>query len=118
MLYLFIRWVILAIAIGFTVYLMPGMHFTGNLIGLFILALVFALVNAIVRPIISFLTCPLILLTLGLFVLVINALMLMLTAWLTPMLTIDGFWTAFWASIIIGAISWVLNLFVHDSSRW
>jgi putative membrane protein len=118
MLYLLIRWLISTIAVGLTIYLLPGMQFSGNWIELFIVALVLALVNTIVRPVVTILSCPLIILTLGLFSLVINALMLLLTDWLLPVITIDGFWTAFWASLLISLIAWVLNLFVHDASRW
>ena len=113
--YLLIRWLILTIGVGLTIYLLPGMEFTGNLIQLFLVALVLALINAIVRPVVTVLSCPLVILTLGLFSLVINALMLLLTDWLVPVITIEGFWTAFWASILISLISWVLSLFIHDT---
>jgi putative membrane protein len=118
MLYLLARWVISTIAVGLTIYLIPGMQFSGNWLELFMVALVLALVNTIVRPLLMFLSCPLVLLTLGLFSLVINALMLLLTDWLLAVITIDGFWTAFFASILISLISWLLNLFVHDDSQW
>lgn len=115
LLYLLIRWAIMAISIGVTAWLMPGLTVNGGLLSLFVIALIFGLVNAIVKPIIALLTCPLVLLTLGLFLLVINAGMLLLTAWFTPYLTVNGFWPAFWASIIISIISAVLSMFVTES---
>ena len=90
--YLFLRWVILAIAIALTAWLFP---------------------------IVMLLTCPLVILTLGLFMLVINALMLSLTDWLLPnILTVDGFWTTFFAALVISIISGLLGIFVHDESHW
>jgi len=117
---LLIRWAILAVAIGVTAWLMPGVTVQGSgtdfLINLFLVAGLFGLINAIIRPIVMFFTCPLIILTLGLFTLVINALMLSLTDWLLPeILTVDGFWTTFFAALIIAVISGVLNLFVKDN---
>ena len=117
--YLILRWVILAVAIGVTAWLLPGLQVSGGLWGLIIVAAVFGLVNAVVRPIVALFTCPLIILTLGLFLLVINALMLSLTAWLTPFLSVSGFWTTFFASLIISIISAVLATLLHDDeSHW
>jgi putative membrane protein len=119
MAYLILRWLILAIAIGVTAWLMPGMQVGGGIGGLIIAAAVLGLVNAIIRPIVSFFTCPLIILTLGLFILVINALMLSLTSWLIPdILQVSGFWTTLLASLIISVISGLLTAFLHDESRW
>jgi putative membrane protein len=86
-----------------------------------VIAVVFVLVNAVVRPIVSFLSTPLYILTLGLFILVVNALMLMLTGWLTSFtrwgLTVDGFWTAVWGALIISVATWVMALLVPRSRR-
>jgi putative membrane protein len=117
--YLLLRWLILAIAIGLTAWLLPGIEVSGGLTGLIIAAAVLGLVNAIIRPIVSFFTCPLIILTLGVFILVINALMLALTSWLIPdILPVSGFWTTLFASLIISVISGILTAFLHDDSRW
>lgn len=87
-----------------------GLNYCGGVLGL---------VNAIIRPIVSFFTCPLIILTLGLFILVINAMMLALTSWLIPgILQVSGFWTALFASLIISIVSGLLTAFLHDESRW
>ena len=112
--YLLIRWVILVIAIWVTASLMPGFKVEGGIQELLLVAAVLGLINAFVRPIIKFLTCPLIFLTLGLFTLVINAALLWLTAWLLPSLTIDGFLATFIASLIISLISAALGMFVHE----
>jgi putative membrane protein len=118
MLYILIRWVILAVAIGLTEWLMPGFTIHDGFRGLVVVSAVFGLINAFIRPIIMFFTCPLIILTLGLFTLVINALLLALTAWLLPnYLTVDGFWTTFFASLIISIISALLSLFVRDPNE-
>jgi putative membrane protein len=77
-------------------------------------ALIFGLVNAILKPIIKTIGCAFYVLTLGLFALVVNAGLLMLTSWIADKLDlpfrVDGFWPAFWGAIIIGLISWVLDL--------
>ncbi len=114
-----LRWVFLAIAIALTAWLMPGVQIYGNFwVSLFIVAAILGLINAFIRPIIMFFTCPLIVLTLGLFTLVINALMLSLTAWLLPnLITVDGFWTTFFASLIISIVSGLLNLFIHEPNE-
>jgi putative membrane protein len=118
--FLFIRWLFLAIAIAFTSWLMPGFEIHGTFwVSLLIIAAVLGLINTFIRPIIMFFSCPLVILTLGLFTLIINALMLSLTNWLLPsIVTIDGFWTTFFAAIIISIVSGLLNLFVHDDSKW
>ena len=116
--YLLVRWFTLAVAIGATAWLMPGVQVQNGVTGLALVALVFGLVNAVIRPILSILTCPLIILTLGLFILVINALMLTLTAWLIPdLLSVSGFWSALIASLIISIISAILNTFVGNERR-
>jgi len=111
---LFIRWAINTIAIWAAIQLVPGIEHTGSAASLILIALVFGLVNALVRPFLTLLTCPLIILTLGLFVLVINALMLGMTAWLVPSLTVTGFWPAFLGSIIISIVSSFISVLVKD----
>ncbi|MBJ8347908.1 phage holin family protein [Antrihabitans sp. YC2-6] len=87
------------------------------------IAIVFTIVNALVKPIVQLLSLPLVILTLGLFLLVINALMLLLTASITDAigrdygLDVDGFWTAVWGAIIIALVNWVLGVLVPDEDR-
>lgn len=113
-----IRLVLAAAALWVTVYLVPGITYTGPLLHLLIVALVFGLVNAFVRPLLVALTCPLILLTLGLFALVLNGLMLWLTSALSGALGINfhvsGFIPAFIGGLVFGIVSAILNIFVSD----
>ncbi|MFD3377227.1 MULTISPECIES: phage holin family protein [unclassified Streptomyces] len=92
---------------------------TGKEIGtLLLVALVFGLVNVLVKPIVQVLTFPLFILTLGLITLVINALMLLLTSWLADKLDlsfhVEGFWTAVLGGLIISIVSWALNVVLPD----
>jgi len=111
-----VRWGINAVAIWVAIELVPGIEHTGSAASLILIALVFGLVNALVRPVLTFLTCPLILLTLGLFILVINALMLALTAWLVPSLSIAGFWPALLGALIISVVSSVISMLIKEDS--
>ena len=81
-------------------------------------ALVLGLINAIVRPVLVFLTLPITLLTLGLFLFVLNAFCLWLTARLVPGLDVRGFGAAFLGALVISAVSWILTAFVSDTGRW
>lgn len=96
----------------------PGLRFEGDWKTLVIVALIFGLVNALIRPLLTLLTCPLILLTLGLFTLIINAAMLALTGWIAEQLKlgfiVDGFWAAFVGALVVGVISWALALVIRD----
>jgi putative membrane protein len=87
---------------------------------LILVALVFGLVNIVVKPIVKFFSLPLFILTLGLFTLVVNALMLLLTSWLAEQLDlsfhVDGFWTAVLGGLIISVVSWAVNLALPDKS--
>ncbi|MGX1544680.1 phage holin family protein [Streptomyces adustus] len=92
---------------------------TGKKVGTLILvALVFGLVNFLVKPIVKVLTFPLFLLTLGLITLVVNALMLLLTSWVCGKLDlsfhVEGFWTAVLGGLIISIVSWALNIVLPD----
>ncbi|MFC9620521.1 phage holin family protein [Streptomyces sp. NPDC056930] len=85
---------------------------------LIVVALLFGLVNFVVKPIVKLLTLPLFILTLGLITLVVNALMLMLTSWLAGQFNlsfhVDGFWTAVLGGLIISIVSWALNVVLPD----
>jgi len=102
------RWVLNAFALWLATYLFEGLKFSG--VGPLVLAaLLFVLVNAIIRPILVLLTLPLTVLTLGLFILVINALLLMLVGAMVPGFLVGGFCTAFFAAIFIGIVSFITN---------
>jgi putative membrane protein len=115
---LILRWLITTLAIFAAVYLVPGIYFAGPGWELGLVAAVFGLVNIGLRPLLSLLTCPLIILTLGLFGLVINALLLLLTAWIASSLgvqfTIDGFWPAFWGGLIISIVTMILTVLAGE----
>jgi putative membrane protein len=81
-------------------------------------AVIFGLINAIVRPIVRLITLPLFVLTLGLFTFVVNALMLLLTSWVSDRLDlpfeVDGFWAAFFGALVISVVSFVINVALPD----
>ncbi|MFD5447004.1 phage holin family protein [Streptomyces sp. NPDC003470] len=110
-------------ALAVAVWLLDKITLTGGSTGekaatLIVVALVFGVVNMLVKPIVRVLTFPLFVLTLGLFTLVVNALMLLLTSWLADVLDlsfhVEGFWTAVLGGLIISVVSWALNAFLPD----
>lgn len=90
-----------------------------KIVVLLAVAAVFTVVNAFVKPLVKLLSLPLVILTLGLFLLVINALMLWLTAWITEVtdygLRIDGFWAAFLGAIIVTIVNWAIGILIPDN---
>jgi putative membrane protein len=118
---LLLRLLITAAALYAAVYLVPGIEYSGPMLHLLIVALVFGAVNAIVRPILVAMTCPLIALTLGLFVFVLNGLMLWLTSALSGALGIAfqvrGVLPAIIGALVVGIVSAVLNIFVRDGKE-
>ena len=115
-----VRVLINGVAIWLATLILPGLSIVGGdsnwetLAIILLIALVFGLVNAIVKPIVAFISIPLYILTLGLFTIIVNALMLMLTAWITEAtdwgLRIDNFGVACWGAIIISIVSLVLSV--------
>jgi putative membrane protein len=113
-----LRILINAAALWLAAVVVPGIH-AGGLGAILAIALVFGVVNVLIRPVMKLLTCPIILLTLGLFTLVINALMLMLAAWVGGLLGVDfrvaGFVPAFLGALLVSVVSTVLSwLLVRD----
>ena len=104
-----IRLVVNALALIAVAYVVPGIHVSG-IGGALIAALILGIVNAILRPILIILSLPLELITLGLFTLVINALLFWLVGALHVGLDVDGFWPAFWGAIVMAIVSWILSL--------
>jgi putative membrane protein len=120
----FIKVLAAALALWIATLIVPGVElegstFTDRLGTLLIVALIFGVVNAIAKPIAALLSLPLIVLTLGLFLFVLNALMLWLTSWIADVLDlpfeVDGFWAAFWGAIVISIVTFVVGLFVGDA---
>ena len=109
-----IRILINAAALWLTAWLLPAFELTSNILGILVVAIVFGLVNALIRPIVKLLSLPITILTLGLFTFVINALMLKLASGVIPGFNVYGFWTAVIGSLIISIISWLLNSFISD----
>jgi putative membrane protein len=103
-----IRWLILTLAILILPYLISGVRVEGFGTAL-AAAAILAVLNAIVRPVLIILTLPLTVVTLGLFILIINALLFELAGFFVPGLQIASFWSALFGSLIVSIISWVMN---------
>jgi putative membrane protein len=121
----FVTWLLsTAAALAVATWLIDGIYFTGptsgmaevrhKLLPLLLVALILGVVSSFVKPVVTFFSIPFIVLTIGLFLLVINALMLMLTAWIAGGVGIgfhvDGFWTALWGSIVITVVNWFIDI--------
>ena len=111
-----IRALINAVAIWLATEIVPGIE-VRNATTVVVAALVLGLVNAVVRPVLLVLTLPLTLVTLGLFLFVLNAICLWLTSAVVPGFAVHGFWPAFWGALIVSALSWAVNGFVSDRGR-
>jgi putative membrane protein len=111
---LLLHWILNAAALWVAAALIPGLDFTGGPGRLLLLAAVFGIVNSTLRPLLTVLTCPLIVVTLGLFTLVINALMVLVTGWLSESwnlgFSVSGFWAAFFGGLVVGLVSVILSL--------
>ena len=118
---LVVRLLVNTLAIYAAVELVSGLHFERGPVRFLLVAATLGLVNSFVRPFLTMLTCPLVLVTLGLFTLVINALMLRLTAWISGLFDlgfyVDGFWPAFWGGLIIGIVSTILTIVVGGNGK-
>ncbi len=105
-----------AAALWVAIWLVPGISYEGDWPLLFFVALVFGVLNASVRPMLMVLTFPFLIVTLGLFTFVLNALMLWLTSAISGAIglgfQVDGFWTAFVGALVVSAVSFALSLFV------
>jgi putative membrane protein len=121
-----LRWVINAIALYLAVLILPGIDLRSDLVSILWLALIFGLVNALFRPLIQILTCPLIILTLGLFTLVINTFLFWLTSVIGQSfgfgLTISDpvWWNAFLGGLVVSIVSVVMTLILKDEliGKW
>lgn len=116
MFYALIRWFINALFLMLIPYIVPGVSVQSYLTAL-VVALVLAFVNAIIKPVLVLLTLPINLLTLGLFVLVINGLMFWLVSAVVKGFTITGFWPAFFAALVYSIFSIALNYLVDSPSE-
>lgn len=107
-----LNWILGAIAITIAAYLLPGVHLAGVLPAL-VVAIVLGLINSFIRPLLIILTLPINILSLGLFTLVINALLIQLTSLLVPGFAIDNFW---WA-LVFGVVLFFINLALGVKNR-
>jgi len=113
---LFVRWLMLTVAIMAAAYLLPGIEVRG-IFSAFFAAAILGILNALLRPLLLLLTLPLNILTLGLFTFVINALMLMMASGVISGFHIAGFWSAIFGSLIIGVVSWLLTSMINDQGK-
>jgi putative membrane protein len=124
---LLIRWIIASFSLFIAAWLVPGIRVEGNAWGAYaVMAVILGLINAIIRPILKLLSLPIIILTLGLFLLVING----ITLWMASALAIkvfhvgfyvDGFWSAFLGALIVSIVSVILSAFFRkreEDIRW
>jgi putative membrane protein len=118
-----IRTGVVAVALWVAVALVPGIALgsgtTAASVGtLVVVALIFGVVNAVVKPIVKIVGCAFYILTLGLISFVVNALLFLLVGWIAEQLqlpfTVDGFWAAFWGAIVVGVVSFVLHVAIPD----
>jgi putative membrane protein len=116
-----IRLIVNAAALWVAIRLVPGITFAGDEVMLLVVALIFGVVNAFVRPVLTLLSLPILILTLGLFTFVLNALMLWLTSWLSGALGLGfhvaGFWPAFLGALVVTIVSALLSFVVRDVTR-
>lgn len=115
---LLIRVFINAVALWAASQIVPGIQHEGGWTTLLLVAVIFGVLNAVIRPILALLSCPLLILTLGLFTLVLNAGMLLLTGAVSQSLglgfSVAGFGPAFWGGLVISVVSILLSMFVKD----
>ena len=118
-----VRVLVVAVSLWVATVLVDGIELGGSSTGakvgtLLIVALIFGVVNAVVKPVIKTLGCPLYILTLGLIGLVVNALLFLLVGWLADKFSlpfvVDGFWSGFWGAIIVAIVGFVLHLIIPD----
>ncbi len=103
-----LRWFVLALAVWVAAVIVPGIHYDHGQ-SILIAALVLGILNTFMKPVLRILSLPFIFVTLGFFLLVINAILLLLTAWLVPGFHVAGFWAAVFGSLVISIVSMVLG---------
>lgn len=118
-----IRTIVTAIALWVATLIVDGIEVAGsstvaNALTLIVVAIIFGLVNAVIKPVIKVVGCVFYILTLGLIALVVNALLFLLTGWISGLLDlpfrVEGFWAAFWGAIIVGVVSWLIGLVIPE----
>lgn len=110
----FLRWLVTTVAVAVAVHLVPGITSAGWA-PLLCMALVLGIINAILRPVLLLLSIPFILVTLGFFILVVNALLFWFAGGLVPGFHVDGFWNAFFGSIIVSITNWAMSSIIRGN---
>lgn len=111
---LVIRLFINAVALWGAARVVSGIELSDDFGAVLVVALIFGVVNALIKPVVTLLTLPLLILTLGLLTLLINAGMLLLTAAVTRHLAVQGFWAALWGGLVISVVSFLLSVFLEE----
>lgn len=116
-----VTFAVTAISLGVAVWLVPGLTFDGSWWQFLIVAVIMGVANVIVKPILKLFSLPLIILTLGLFLLIVNALVLQLVTWLAGpsvwdlgLETTGFFWATFWGAVVISVASWLIGIVLPD----
>ncbi len=112
---LLVRWILFALAIIFVAWLVPGIE-VENFQSAMLVTVIIALINIFIRPLIVFITLPINILTLGVFTLVINALLLMLAGYLAPGVDVEGFLSAFIGSVVLAFLGLIINMVTLDKA--
>ena len=116
-----LRWLINSLAVWAAVNIVPGIEWTNDWVAVLALGLILTFVNGIVRPLAKFVGCLPIILTLGLFTLVINAFLFWLTGWIGNAFgvgfTVDGFWPAFLGGLVVSVVGIIMGIFLRDELR-
>jgi putative membrane protein len=117
-----LRWLISSLAVWAALYIVPGIQ-TSNTswISILVLGFILVIVNAVVRPLTKFVGCLPIILTFGLFTLVINAFLFWLTGWIGSSVgfgfSVDGFWPAFWGGLVVSVVSMIMSVILRDELK-
>ena|SRR4029079_9389087 len=118
-----VRIIVNAVALAIATWIVDGIRLTGangwaNALTLILVAIIFGFVNAFIKPVIKFFGCFFYIITLGLFGLLVNALLFLFVGWLAGLINlpfqVDGFWAGFWGAIIVSFVSWGINLAIPD----
>lgn len=112
-----VRALIAALGLWLASEIVPGIAVPGGWTTLLVAAVLLGIVNAVVRPVVVLLTLPATVLTLGLFLLVVNAAMLGLVGWLLKGFVVDGLWAGILGTVVVGAVSWVGQMLMGDGRR-
>ena len=116
-----VKWIINTISIMLAIKFVPGIVFAGQWWGILLVGLVFGLVNTYIRPLITLFALPLLILSLGLFTFIINAMMLMLTSWVSAQFklgfSVEGFRSAFWGALTISIVSLILSCLMPSAEE-